>query len=543
MDPNDEHVAPAHRIELDTASEDHDSGDEQDGISSEEDQAAEEGRPVDRGDLEGGEAPEIEPQRPEHLEPGDLRGWMRFRHARAIERLNSEQILHAMLGIHVARDNAELVEHLRDTSSLRSEEVAAAFQACPRGSFVPSEYSAQAYVETPIRIEALGFNISAPHMHAMCLERLDLRPGLRVLDVGCGCGAVTAMCAFLVGKTGAVTGVDILPKAVELSRANLANLASSSDEYHQRACDCSILEHNVFLPRATAERYDRIHVGAQCPEEKVPNLLRLLGEEGGVVIVPVDSELRAITKHTDGRLTTEALAQVRFGDIVVPSDAKLVLETLKMQRAAECEVPSVCASASAAAPSGEHTGSDCFLVGDGWRVPSRKSLLRECSQHFQARFDSGMRDADADELHVPEHIRRETIEAFQHFAQHGEIPCGLSAEEVSELAQAAVFFNSQALSLLCEDNLVRKLRSCAKGAEELAVRLLILSDEIGLAHLRNVVLDWIVDNYAAVSNSYDFKILSGRQVSLVAERACCLYSRAVSLLEESVDGHMHDKEV
>ncbi len=32
----------------------------------------------------------------------------------------------------------------------------------------------------PIRVEAHDFNISAPHMHATCLEALALQPGHKV---------------------------------------------------------------------------------------------------------------------------------------------------------------------------------------------------------------------------------------------------------------------------------------------------------------------------------------------------------------------------
>jgi SAM-dependent methyltransferase len=53
---------------------------------------------------------------------------------------------------------------------------------------------------------------------APLLDAIALRPGERVLDVGCGVGAATMAAARAVGLTGEVTGVDISPGVVELAR-------------------------------------------------------------------------------------------------------------------------------------------------------------------------------------------------------------------------------------------------------------------------------------------------------------------------------------
>lgn len=49
-----------------------------------------------------------------------------------------------------------------------------------------------------------------------------LRPGMSVLDVGCGTGEVVLMCADVVGPAGAVTGVDRAPEALEKARDRAA---------------------------------------------------------------------------------------------------------------------------------------------------------------------------------------------------------------------------------------------------------------------------------------------------------------------------------
>jgi SAM-dependent methyltransferase len=53
---------------------------------------------------------------------------------------------------------------------------------------------------------------------ARLLRAVGLRPGHRVLDVGCGAGDVAMLAAGLVGPTGSVTGIDRSLDAVRLAR-------------------------------------------------------------------------------------------------------------------------------------------------------------------------------------------------------------------------------------------------------------------------------------------------------------------------------------
>jgi SAM-dependent methyltransferase len=54
------------------------------------------------------------------------------------------------------------------------------------------------------------------------MDALEWRPGMRVLDVGSGCGATTLELARRVGERGEVVGVDISTPMVELARRRAA---------------------------------------------------------------------------------------------------------------------------------------------------------------------------------------------------------------------------------------------------------------------------------------------------------------------------------
>lgn len=81
--------------------------------------------------------------------------------------------------------NRHMVEHLQSYGAIRSKRVAEFMELIDRALFVPK--GAPPYVDSPVQI---GHNatISAPHMHAMCLELLEnhLKLGMHVLDVGSG---------------------------------------------------------------------------------------------------------------------------------------------------------------------------------------------------------------------------------------------------------------------------------------------------------------------------------------------------------------------
>jgi SAM-dependent methyltransferase len=67
--------------------------------------------------------------------------------------------------------------------------------------------------------------------HALRLA--GLRPGMRVLDVGCGPGDVSFLAARLVGPTGTVLGVDAAADIIELARNRASERGVSSVRFEQ----------------------------------------------------------------------------------------------------------------------------------------------------------------------------------------------------------------------------------------------------------------------------------------------------------------------
>jgi SAM-dependent methyltransferase len=62
----------------------------------------------------------------------------------------------------------------------------------------------------------------------LAMDRAGLRPGERVLDVGCGCGETTIELARRVAPGGQVTGIDISAPMLERARASAAAAGSAA---------------------------------------------------------------------------------------------------------------------------------------------------------------------------------------------------------------------------------------------------------------------------------------------------------------------------
>ncbi|MFW5421038.1 methyltransferase, FxLD system [Nocardiopsis sp. CNT-189] len=120
---------------------------------------------------------------------------------------------------------ADLVDTLTEAGAIRSEAVRAAFMAVPRHRFLPGvpaeEAYANKYVVTHRRGGADISSASQPDVVAMMLEQADVRPGMRVLEIGAGTGYNAALLDELVGPGGSVVTIDIEPEVTAAARTHL----------------------------------------------------------------------------------------------------------------------------------------------------------------------------------------------------------------------------------------------------------------------------------------------------------------------------------
>jgi protein-L-isoaspartate(D-aspartate) O-methyltransferase len=198
----------------------------------------------------------------------------------------------------------KLVSGLKDEGIIKSERVEMAMLRVPREEFLPGYLRLYAYEDTPLQI-MYEQTISAPHMVAMMCELLELRPGLRLLEVGTGTGYHAAVCAEAMERQGSIYTVEYYPGLALYAAQNLAKF-NYLDVVHVFIGDGS-----RGLPRYSP--FDRILVTAAAPEIP-PKLLEQLSPDG-IMVIPIDERfvqvLYVVTKE-DGKPRMRPVVNVSF---------------------------------------------------------------------------------------------------------------------------------------------------------------------------------------------------------------------------------------
>jgi len=194
-----------------------------------------------------------------------------------------------------------LVRQLK-ADGIEDARVLAAMEAVPRDRFVPVEQRDLAWENTALPI---GYRqtISQPGVVAMMTAALDVRPGLKVLEIGTGSGYQAAVLAHLGAE---VFTIEYVPELAQRAARDLA--AAGVQNVQVRAGDG-----NLGWPEEAP--FDRIIATAVAPRLP-PRLLEQLKPDG-VLVMPLDQpefgeNLVRVTLGPDGEPRIKRFCPVRF---------------------------------------------------------------------------------------------------------------------------------------------------------------------------------------------------------------------------------------
>lgn len=199
------------------------------------------------------------------------------------------------------RLRGRMIGILRSEYKIRSEAVLGAMSKIRRHVFIPEKErtSCDPYGDHPCPI-GHDQTISQPFIVAYMTERLDLKKGEKVLEVGTGSGYQAAVLAEMGIN---VFSVEIIPELAAQARKVL-------DE--EGYTNVHILTGDAYKGWQQHSPYDAVIV--TCGPEEMPDELVMQLKENGRMILPVgvDVQQLVIVRKKDGKVSRENDILVRF---------------------------------------------------------------------------------------------------------------------------------------------------------------------------------------------------------------------------------------
>ncbi len=194
----------------------------------------------------------------------------------------------------------KLVEEVR-AQGVKDLAVLRAIAEVPRHKFVPEAMLRRAYEDTALPI-GMGQTISQPSIQALSIEKLELKGGDKVLEVGTGSGYQTALLAMIAGQ---VFSVERMAPLAEQARRVIAELGINN---------VSILVGDGTLGWRAFEPFNAIVVAAASPDVPQPLIDQLV--PGGRMLIPLgprDAQvLTLVTKEANGMVRRHPLLDAIF---------------------------------------------------------------------------------------------------------------------------------------------------------------------------------------------------------------------------------------
>lgn len=184
----------------------------------------------------------------------------------------------------------DLVELLVKEGYLKTPAIIDAFKKIDRFDFVIDYLKSEAYLNSPLGI-GFGQTISQPLTVAVMMELLQPESGQKILDVGSGSGWSTALLSEIVGPTGKVYGVEIVPELSEFGKKNVSHYNFVRQGIAEFFC--------MDGSRGLSDKapFDRIISAAsvkQIPEDWKKQL-----KIGGRMVLPMSQSLWLIIKKSE----------------------------------------------------------------------------------------------------------------------------------------------------------------------------------------------------------------------------------------------------